>query len=322
MTWKTKQGVINYNKKSETILPPNFSFCTINDLNSILPFIIKNYNTDKLCRLNYTYDHLEWYFKNSEYDFLCLKYYDEIIGCVSGKVENIFLNNKEEKIFEINFLCVEFSYRKKHFLDYLISEIGRLAILKNIYSAIYISTDKHLTPLCKIQYYQFEVNPSNIYKFNSENNPYNIIVDENISNDILYNLNEKYKKYKISKVFKNTSFFNSKVIKTFTIYLNSKLVGFVSYYLLDVYLTKENIDIKRAYILYYWNSEDIDIADIFKYTFKMLKVDYIITNDIMDMSSIELRTKLNMVDISFNCYYYLYNNTLELSPKDIGIFIP
>ena len=153
MSWRE---VIDFNCTNKLQLSENFSFEITKDYTKLLPFLNNNYNANKTdYMLNYTEKHLEWYFKDEDYTIILLKHYNVIIGSISGKTEEILINKIKTKVFEINFLCITYSYRKYHLLNYLISEISRISINKKILYGFYISNDKHNIPLIKVNYFQY-----------------------------------------------------------------------------------------------------------------------------------------------------------------------
>lgn len=353
-TWyDDDKGIVNFKCLDPIELPNNLYFEELKDqdLENILPFIKQHYNNDfSDFSLEYTIDHLKWYFNKAVFNFIVLKTNDEIIGCISGKCDLIYLNNIEENVYIINYLCIHKNYRKRGLLNYLIAEIGRLALIKNIYTGIYISKNKHSKPLCKVNYFLHYKNPEYLHKlgllkipiFNFSNeyffytlkleniNLNYISIEKNkiVTENIINKLNEKYvsSNYKLSTIFNKDMFNNNyKIITTFTLELTSRPIAFVSYYNFNLIHKDTGKTIKQAYILYYWNDEQfIDETSLFKSTINELKdIDIIVTNDIGNMAYKELRKSLKIDNLGSYCYYYLCNKSNKsLNPEEIALFIP
>jgi glycylpeptide N-tetradecanoyltransferase len=110
----------------------------INDIKLISTFLSDNYVEDQKFRYNYSYEFMKWYLDD---DSLNVGFFenDELIGFICGKKLNILLNNKEELICEIDFLCVKKNNRNNKLCPMLINEIHKQFNNIGIYEAIYTS---------------------------------------------------------------------------------------------------------------------------------------------------------------------------------------
>ena len=278
-----------------------------------------------------------------------------MIGCVLGKVSTVICDGVEEKVFEISCLCIEFEWRKgkkMRAIDLLIAEVSQLAVKRGIYKSIYISSNKHPKPVCKVNYYTYYANPSKLVEYNVLKIPkgirnkqryidlktvtvpekkYSILKNKELYQGVLDRLNEKYSQLKLHKHF-TKEFFETPIIQHFQLYnfATHQPVGFVSYFVHDLVTKRQNPDktsttftLKHCYLMYYWNCNSIPIEDLFTHTFHRMNMDMIVTGDTLEMSDQQLRMNVKINNGgNAHIHYYTYNmDDFQFEPKDIGLFL-
>jgi glycylpeptide N-tetradecanoyltransferase len=82
----------------------------------------------------------------------------KMVGFISGIPVHIFIYDKEVKMVEINFLCVESKYRSHRLAPVLIKEITRRVHLQNIWQAVYTAGILLPKPIAKCTYYHRNLN--------------------------------------------------------------------------------------------------------------------------------------------------------------------
>lgn len=354
-TWDKEKGVIDFENLEPRVLPLGFSIedvtNTAEDYDEIMDFFNINYNCSSSgFSMEYSHKHFLWYFGSSVYDFIKLKFENKIIGCVSGKLDYTNIKNNVKKVYIINHLCISKESRNLGIINFLIAEIGRLALIKGITIGLYITKHKHKKPLCKVKSYSLYKNPEILeqqgyikipdikflrsyylsrYKLNpSRSSLFKIEKNKKVDGFITLQLNIRYSSLGISQHFNafNCEMFNDpEIVTTFTFSVGKVCVGFVSYYHLNIINRNTKKNIKQVYILYYWwDDRYISERELFSNTITFLDVDLITTYDIDIMKDINLRKELKINNKHEEYYYYIYNSCEKLngtSKRDIGLFL-
>ena len=112
-------------------------------------------------RFDYSQDFLYWHLSAPGYlkKWHCAVFYEkEMAGFISAIPVHIHVNEKELKLVEINFLCVNSKYRTKRLAPVLIKEITRRVNLTNIWQAVYTAGALLPRPIAKTNYYHRNLN--------------------------------------------------------------------------------------------------------------------------------------------------------------------
>jgi glycylpeptide N-tetradecanoyltransferase len=82
----------------------------------------------------------------------------KMVGFISGIPVHLVIYGKEVTMVEINFLCVQSSYRSRRLAPVLIKEVTRRTHLQNIWQAVYTAGVLLPKPIAKCTYYHRNLN--------------------------------------------------------------------------------------------------------------------------------------------------------------------
>ena len=82
----------------------------------------------------------------------------KLVGFISGIPVHLMIHGYEQKMVEINFLCVNSKYRTKRLAPVLIKEITRRVHNQNIWQAVYTAGVLLPKPISKCTYYHRNIN--------------------------------------------------------------------------------------------------------------------------------------------------------------------
>lgn len=151
-------------EKSHT-LPVGFVWCEP-PLDEAHKLINEYYVRDETFSLNYSLDTIKWAAEAPGYKNIGIResQTNQLIGYISSVPVTVRVENKELKMVQINFLCVDPKHRSKGFAPILISEIKRLANCNDIWQAVYTATTKIPTPMSKSSYWHRFLNVKKLVK--------------------------------------------------------------------------------------------------------------------------------------------------------------
>jgi glycylpeptide N-tetradecanoyltransferase len=151
-------------------LPNNHTWFDVNiknkdDLNELYEFLKENYveDEDNMFRFDYSKEFLTWHLTAPG----CLKHWlcsvkrdsdKKMVGFISAIPVHLCIYGKEQKMVEINFLCVNKTYRDKRLAPVLIKEITRRVHCENLWQAVYTAGVLIPTPISKCTYYHRNLN--------------------------------------------------------------------------------------------------------------------------------------------------------------------
>ena len=294
----------------------------INDINLISTFLSDNYVEDKKFRYNYSYEFMKWYLDE---DSINVGFFenDELIGFICGKKLNISLNNKEELICEIDFLCVNKNHRNNKLCPMLINEIHKQFNNIGIYEAIYTSEHNYNNQITHSDYFVRIINAKKLYEIGYINynisydlpkikgNKHLIKINDYIKCFDLYN--KYYKRFDCYEIFNQEIFikrFNNNHIKTFVLIENNIILDFISYYSIDITVLNSSNITKDGYLYYYTNNSNNlhKMISLLLYKLKEDEIDSFIALDIME-NNVDILEDLKFIkkNINYN-YYFLQNN--------------
>ncbi len=303
------------------------------DALTISTFLSENYVEDLKFRYNYSKDFIQWYMINS----INIGLYDNdiLIGFICGKKINLFINNIETLIAEIDFLCVKKNYRNNKICPLLLNKIKEEFNNIGIYNAIFTSEHKYPNKISHANYYIRLINPKYLYEIEYINNiPKDLhlpkikgtkkIVKINNYDDYLrcFELYKKYiVKFECYEIFNEESFlerFMNNHIKTFALVDNNIIIDFVSYYYIDIQVLKQNKITKDGYLYIYSNNSNNLHKMISLLLHKLTEdnIDTFIALDIMENNNI--LEDLQFIHKISNFNYYLFNNNKEIHNHKIA----
>jgi hypothetical protein len=157
--------------------------------NAIYNFLLNNYYNNNQHKIIYSIDTINYFLQNS----IVILMYDHtknIIGLVIGKKTTIKIYDNYFKTINVNFLCIDSSYREQAMNIILIRLLINTAANLNILSAFY--TIDHFLPCSSFSYKFYYHRPINILKLQD----IDFLPKHDIFNKNLYNT------YNYSKTFK------------------------------------------------------------------------------------------------------------------------
>lgn len=124
------------------------------DFESWSDLIMENYSYDGTLKIKYPENVLRyWYYQtNCQH---CGIYKDDIlIGSISGKVRDLSIFHETYLGYNVDFLCVDLSYRKKGWAGKLIRELSRIAKENKIWTGLHLSVKKCLDTTAELYSYR------------------------------------------------------------------------------------------------------------------------------------------------------------------------
>jgi hypothetical protein len=163
----------------------------------IYNFILNNYYNDNQHKIEYSLNTIYYLLQNS----IVILMYDnanDIIGLVMGKKTGVIVHNKYFNTINVNFLCIEQSYRQQAMNIVLIRLMINTAVNLNILSAFY--TVARFLPCSSFGYKFYYHRPINVSKL--EDTGFinkNGVLNKNLFNT--YNYSKEFKQnYTIKKI--------------------------------------------------------------------------------------------------------------------------
>lgn len=308
------------------------------ELTSIYNFLISYYvdEPNAIKRYHYSKEFLSWFLKPFGYCkelLIGVKYKGKLLATIFGIPINLKIYDKIVKSVEINFLCVHHSLRNKRLAPVLIKEITRRANLLGIYTAIYTTEIDLPNSIMRGTYYHRPLNIPKLIDLNFIKKPDNISLNgfsklfktidtlqlnlrkikETDFEQCCKLLNEYHMKFKISVQFEqeefNTHFkFRENIIESYVIEKDGKITDFVSYFFIPSKITEgKHTEMKRAYIYYYFNTEN-ELSKIIENTLLIMKEKQIdVVNCINQYNNNTFIDKLKFKEGTGGLNFYLFN---------------
>lgn len=189
---------------------------------SLIEFIIENYNTNENVKHIYTKKHFEWYLSKNNtnyYEFIYAELHDIILACIML----INIKNSPENLLYINFSCTHKNYRNQGLSKLLINHLNN-----KIYTNenIYFYTGKPFKCFKQLTLFNF----IHFYKNSKLDNPY-----KKLNLKLVKNLNN----YENSPFHKTISIYNN-IISTYKLVLYKVILKdhnkiYNNYYIIDKY---------------------------------------------------------------------------------------
>lgn len=157
-------------KQTPLALPEGFEWSVIDladnkIMEEVYDLLTNNYveDTDGTLRFKYSVSFLKWALTPPEYikDWIIgvrVVKNKKLVGFISGIPVNVTVKDKDNKMAEINFLCVHKKLRSKRLAPVLIKEITRRVNIKDIWQAVYTAGSYIPTPIAEVLYYHRSLN--------------------------------------------------------------------------------------------------------------------------------------------------------------------
>ncbi len=343
--------LLDFENLQVDILSPEFEIVSVNeDYQEVVKFIKDNYHDDKSdFQIEYTKDYFLWYFNCSESDFILLKFNGKVIGCVSGKADFIIIKNIPKKVYILNHLCIDKTFRHCGIIKTLIKEIAKCSLKRKIYYAFYTSGYNHLTPLNETRIYNCYKTPEYLEEVGYISLPCvshlkNLLISlykpkKGIKSDLVIHqnkedirfvsfcLNKKYSTYDLAQHFHmlNEKILSErKIVTTFTFLKNEIIVGFSAFYNANLVHKKTSKRIKRSYLLAHWNDKNfLSEKELLTNSFNMIEADIVSVVGTGLFSSKSVRISLKIDNYAEKYYSYFYKSSdIALDNKKMYLFIP
>lgn len=316
-------------------------------------FLEKNYIQDfkETCLLLYTTEFLSWFLEKSKNEWcIILKKNDVIVGFVAAVTRKIVVCQKEKYIAEVNFLCLHKDYRNLNFAPLLIQKVTENLIQDNIFQAVYtcgkklpqdyfVSTSyyhkfldfSYLLESKFLLNYSLQQSEFVYKKKENQNFFFRPVLEKDVeylvelyqsqceTKDFYENLDTNFFENFLKKN-NNNNFLHGFVVEKVDFSNKTKvIVGFISFYDLDFYVSETTKIVKTIYVYYCFGDFNRVLDNVFLYFQKNSK-HMVISGEISE--SKQIVDYFSMIKGSGKLYYYLYNfKILELSPENTRYII-
>lgn len=162
-------------------LPNLFEWCALNlsrdsDLCDLYNLLSNHYleEQDEIYRAIYSKDLLQWSlmppnYKSSWHLGIRIKTTKKLVAFISAIPVNISLYQEEQKMVEINYLCIHKKLRNKRLAPILIKEISRRAARNHYFHAIYTAGKHYQQELSKMCYFHRSLNVQKLIDIGFQN---------------------------------------------------------------------------------------------------------------------------------------------------------
>lgn len=139
------------------------------ELEEVYKLLNENYveDEDNMFRFDYSAEFLQWALRPPGWvqDWHCgvrVKKSRKLVGFISAVPAMIKVHDQQQRMVEINFLCVHKKLRSKRVAPVLIREITRRVNLRGIFQATYTAGVLLPKPIAKCRYYHRPLNPKKL----------------------------------------------------------------------------------------------------------------------------------------------------------------
>lgn len=317
----------------------------INDINviKILNLLKDNYVEDSNNNYQYMYteDFIKWYLNEKSIN-IGLLFENELIGFIAGKINKMKIIEKFIDIAEINFLCIHKAHRNNKLCSLLIKEIKEKFNRIGIDEAIFTSQKNIYNILTNVNYFIRFINIKKLKEINYIKTDLNINELEKIFSlpklkmglkelillkeehiDICYlKYIQYYNKFDIYEYLTKDEFklrLLNKHINTYILIENNIILDFISYFTLNINVSKYNRITTDAYIYMYTNTTNHLNKMINALIYELIgtHVDTLMLLNIMDSNEDEI-SNLGFQKNIDNFYYNLFNNKISINPNKLA----
>ncbi|KAF2894338.1 hypothetical protein ILUMI_11835 [Ignelater luminosus] len=328
-------------------LPDGFQWDTLNldeplVLKELYTLLNENYVEDDDCmfRFDYQPDFLKWALQPPGWrrDWHCgvrVIKSGRLVGFISAIPATLNIYDKQQKMVEINFLCVHKKLRSKRVAPVLIREITRRVHLTGIFQAVYTAGVVLPKPIGTCRYWHRSLNPKKLIEVKFSHLSRNMTMQRTLK---LYKLpdepktpgfrkltikdipqahkllQEYLKRFDLAPHFSEDDFIHwflpqVGIVDSFVVENNGVITDFVSYYTLPSTVMHHPIykSLKAAYSFYNVSGKTpwIDLMNDALISAKQLGFDVFNALDLMDNKEFLETLKFGIGD--GNLQYYLYN---------------
>lgn len=342
------------------ILPDECEWKTLDiedesDLDSLHSFLSEHYvqDTDDRFRLRYSKEFITLLLTQNDtrsVAAITLRETGQIIGCISYVMTTNVVHGESFQMAEVNFLCIDETFRNKRMAPVLISEITRRVTRHGIDKAMYTVGNKIPTPFSVTRYYHRPLNVrflidigfmdcgdqtmesvEKIYQLPSKMSRNFVRLDESnlegaYSCFISYvdNGYDCYPDFSLEE-FRHM-FLHNDVVRTYVVTdteNSNEVLDFCSYYNLDSTVVSDG-SIMRAANLFYYSCNNTDLRMICLNLMIEAKNRGIDVFNATDMGeNLKILSDLRFISGTGVSYYYMYNYRVPpIVPTKIFKIIP
>lgn len=320
------------------------------DIDKIYNFLNKYYVDDLTAKfkLSYSKNFLQYNLSMDTVNIgLVVEKTQTLSAFISGYISTFVIDNTEVKMPIINYLCIHPKLRNQNLAALLIKELGRIITCeKSCYQAIYKTTRYIPKPITQVQYYHRPLNFKkllNIGFCNCENNidsklmeqsfklygslPNNYyVMQESDISQCCNLLNEYLKKYTIYQKFSleqfKNIFYNNAHVRCLIVKNKNDIIDFVSYYKLNIKITKSNDTITEAFCYYYTSNQESTYNLIKNVLIDAQQQNCDVFNALNIMENMQFIEAHNFISSSELTYYNLYNWKMpNLQSSSVGVVL-
>ncbi len=325
-----------------------FDVTNFEECKEISEFLKYNYveNKKNEYRFNYTTEFIFWYLNCLKSIAIGIMHNNILVGFISARYIKVSINKQLEDQVEINFLCVKKNERNNRLCVFLIQQMKILNMTDGIFQGIFTSENKYYYLLSSVKYYSRMINIKHLYdiKYIKSNNTLNelenhyslpkikgskqlIKLTRNDVNfyDKFYELYNKYvSKFTVHEIFTKENFinsFNNEHVITFVLVENGNVLDFISYYYINISLTKNPDEYMKDGYLYYYTNNSNNLYKMFQlllYKLKEDNIDSFLALNIMDTESSMLEDMKFIKDINDFNYALVINIELNIQPYKLA----
>ena len=316
--------------KTPHTLPDGFVWCEPS-LEEAHKLINEYYVCDETFKLNYSLDTFKWAAEAPGHKNIGIRESEtnKLIGYISSVPVTVRVEDRELKMVQINFLCIDSNHRSRGFAPILISEIKRLANCIDIWQAVYTAVTNIPTPISKSNYWHRFLNVKKLvkvgfYKTNRLREKYfelrgNSQFRKMKTKDIpkvTRILQNYFKQFKVAPVI------NKDWVKYWLLpinsYINDETDDFISFYEIQYDRVDGTDTVRQAYTLY-------TVGDVYNDAFLIARN---LGNDVFNSLDVGIDTseleKLKFIKGTGHIYYYLFNwmSQNKINLEDIQLKLP
>lgn len=349
-------------RKEPYSLPQGFQWDTIDIgdplvLMELYTLLNENYveDDDNMFRFDYSPEFLRWAlqppgWKRQWHCGVRVVKSKKLVGFISAIPAFIRIYDREQKIVEINFLCVHKKLRSKRVAPVLIREITRRVNLEGIFQAVYTAGVVLPKPIGTCRYWHRSLNPRKLIEVKFSHLSRNMTMQRTLKlyklpdqtkipgfrvlkeKDIKQTrrlLHEYLKKFDLAPIFSEEEFRHwfcprPDIIDSFVVEKHGVVTDFVSFYTLPSTVMHHPVhkSLKAAYA-FYNVSKGTPIQDLMQDALVIAKnMGYDVFNALDLMENKEFLEHLKFGIGDGNLQYYLYNwRCPSMPPQKIGLVL-
>ncbi|CAL4144211.1 unnamed protein product, partial [Meganyctiphanes norvegica] len=343
-------------------LPEGFKWdtLTLSDeevLQHLYNLLNENYveDDDNMFRFDYSKEFLRWAlmppgWKSDWHVGVRVVKSNKLVGFISAVPANIRIYDHQQKMVEINFLCVHKKLRSKRLAPVLIKEITRRVNLTGIFQAVYTAGVLLPKPVASCRYWHRSLNPKKLIDVKFSHLGKNMTMQRTLKLfrlptetvtkgfrrlqtadvDQCHALLQEYLlKFSLAPVFNREEFCHwflpqAGIIDSYCVENSGKITDFVSYYTLpSTVMHHPNYKTLKAAYSFYNVSTTTPWKQLMKDTLITAKnTEFDVFNALDLMENSEFLEELKFGQGDGNLQYYLYNwRCPKMNPTKVGLVL-